>query len=61
MYYYYSVLKDTMRFKKLLDVIALSYEYVSQIKVRRADEVALQKLKPLLPAPEEREINRYPC
>jgi len=58
MYYFYSKLKDSMRFKKLIEVITLSFEYVSQIKVRRSDEAVLLKLKPLLPTPEEREVNR---
>lgn len=58
MYYFYQTLKEGMRFKKLIELISLSFEYVSQIKVRRADDAVLVKLKPLLPAPEEREVNR---
>jgi len=58
MYYFYSVLKESMRFKKVLEVISMSYEYVTKIQVRRSDEAVLHKLKPLLPALDEKEVNR---
>ena len=59
MYYFFSSLKDSMRFKKILEIISLSYEYATKIQVRRSDEPILQKLKPLLPPLDEKEINRY--
>jgi len=49
MYYFYQVTKESMRFKLLIDVLSLTYEYVSQIQLRRSDEAVLLKLKPLLP------------
>lgn len=58
MYYFFSFLKDSMRFKKILEIISLSYEYATKMQVRRSDEPILQKLKPLLPPLDEKEINR---
>jgi len=53
MYYFYHYLKEGMRFRKIMELISMSYEYVTQIQVRRSDEIYLQKMKPFLPTPEE--------
>jgi len=42
-----------MRFKKLIEILSLSFEYMSQIQIRRSDEPVLHKLKPLLPEVEK--------
>ena len=49
MMYFFQVLRETMRFKFLVDVMSLTYEYVTQIQLRRGDEPYLLKIKTILP------------
>mmetsp|Transcript_24128 Transcript_24128/g.33831 ORF Transcript_24128/g.33831 Transcript_24128/m.33831 type:complete len:637 (+) Transcript_24128:93-2003(+) len=49
MMYFFQVLRETMRFKFLIDVMSLTYEYVTQIQLRRGDEPYLMKIKTILP------------
>jgi hypothetical protein len=49
MFLFYQYITENMRFKKLIEILSLSFEYMSQIQIRRSDEPVLHKLKPLLP------------
>lgn len=50
---YYVSLTEHMRFKKLITMMSLAYEYMVSIPLRRSDELILKKLIPLLPETEK--------
>lgn len=58
MYLFYQYITENMRFKKLITILSVSDEYVSQIQIRRADEQVLMKLKPLLPSEDDKEKSK---
>lgn len=49
MYYFFHMLKDKTRFRKLITVISTSVEYMTTIPLSQADEPILKKLVSILP------------
>jgi len=49
MYYFYHMIKDKARFRKLITILSTSFEYVTQIQLSKSDEPILKKLVNLLP------------
>eukprot|EP01114_Cavostelium_apophysatum_P009714 TRINITY_DN2295_c0_g1_i3.p1 TRINITY_DN2295_c0_g1~~TRINITY_DN2295_c0_g1_i3.p1 ORF type:complete len:682 (+),score=265.03 TRINITY_DN2295_c0_g1_i3:169-2214(+) len=52
-YFWQALGSESTRFKKLITIMSLSWEYQTEIKLRRTDDQALMVLKPLLPEPEK--------
>ncbi|PRP74036.1 translocation protein, partial [Planoprotostelium fungivorum] len=53
--YFYQNVKQGHRFRYLIDIWCLSFEYVQEIPVRRSDEAELMALKDKLPSDEKRD------